>query len=125
MKRIMLFLAVALAACGEPAIGGSSELTEGSELFAANVLGNRAGCITCHSLEPEVQLVGPSVAGIGAIAGSRVDGLSAEQYLRQSIVEPNAHLVEGYEKDVMPGDYVLSLTDPQIQALVDYLEGLR
>jgi nitric oxide reductase subunit C len=121
----VLAFAIILAACGEPAIGGSTDLTDGSELFAATVLGNRAGCITCHSLEPGVQLVGPSLAGIGSVADTRVEGLDAERYLRQSIVEPNAHLVDGYEKDVMPGDYVLSLTDPQIQALVDYLEGLR
>lgn len=125
MRRIVLILALVLAGCGEPAIGGSTDLTDGSELFAATVLGNRPGCITCHSLEPGVNLVGPSVAGIGAVAGTRVEGLDAERYLRQSIVEPNAHLVEGYEKDVMPDDYVLSLTDPQIEALVEYLEGLK
>ena len=50
---------------------------------------------------------------------------SAERYLRQSIVEPNAHIVEGYEDDVMPEDYVLTLTDPQIEALVEYRGGLK
>lgn len=116
---------VLAAACGDPAIGSTTDLTEGDELFAATVLGNRPGCITCHSLEPGVNLVGPSMAGIGAVAGDRVDGMDAETYLRQSIVEPNAYIVEGYEDDVMPGDYVLHLTDAQIEALVGYMEGLR
>jgi mono/diheme cytochrome c family protein len=124
-SRVLPVIALLLSACGSPAIGGSTDLTEGADLFAATVLGNRPGCITCHSLEPGVNLVGPSIAGVGSVAGSRVEGLDAEQYLRQSIVEPNAHVVEGYEDDVMPEDYVLTLTDPQIEALVEYMEGLR
>jgi mono/diheme cytochrome c family protein len=127
LKRLMLAVVFVsmLSACGTPAIGGSTDLTDGSELFAAPVLGNRPGCITCHSLEPGVNLVGPSIAGIGSVAGTRVEGLDAARYLRQSIVEPNAHLVEGYEDDVMPEDYVLTLTDSQIEALVEYMEGLK
>jgi cytochrome c551/c552 len=126
-RRVISVAALALlaSACGSPAVGGSTDLTEGVDLFAASALGNRPGCTTCHSLEPDVRLVGPSLAEIGSVAGSRVEGLGAEQYLRQSIVEPNAHIVEGYEDDVMPADYVLTLTDPQIEALVEYLEGLR
>ncbi len=122
---IVAVLALAVSACGSPAVGGSTDLTDGADLFAATVLGNRPGCITCHSLEPGVNLVGPSVAGVGSVAGSRVEGLDAAQYLRQSIVDPNAHVVEGFDDDVMPGDYVLSLTDPQVEALVEYMEGLR
>jgi mono/diheme cytochrome c family protein len=124
-SRVLPVMALLLSACGSPAIGGSTGLTEGAELFAATVLGNRPGCITCHSLEPGVNLVGPSIAGVGSVAGSRVEGLDAEKYLRQSIVEPNAHVVDGFEDDVMPEDYVLTLTDPQIAALVEYMEGLK
>ncbi|MGF1666002.1 MAG: c-type cytochrome [Acidimicrobiia bacterium] len=124
-RRALMVMALLLSACGSPAIGGSTDLTGGADLFAATVLGNRPGCITCHSLEAGVNLVGPSIAGIGSVAGSRVEGVDAEKYLRQSIVEPNAHIVEGYEDDVMPEDYVLTLTDSQIEALVEYMEGLR
>ncbi len=125
MRRLLAVLLVLSAGCGNPAIGGSTDLTEGDELFAAPVLGNRAGCITCHSLDPDVTLVGPSIAGIGAVAGDRVDGLDTEAYLRQSLVEPNAYIVDGFADDVMPGDYVLNLTDPQIEALVNYMAALK
>jgi cytochrome c551/c552 len=125
MRRSIVALALLVAGCGNPAVGGSTDLTGGEELFNATVLGNRAGCVTCHSLEPDVRLVGPSMAGIGSRAANTVDGMDAETYLRQSIVEPNAHLVDGFDDDVMPGDYVLNLTDAQIDALVDYMEGLQ
>ena len=125
MRRFIVGLALLLAACGTPAVGGSTDLTDGEELFNAPVLGNRAGSITCHSLEPDVTLVGPSIAGIAGRAGDRVEAMDATTYLRQSIVEPNAYVVDGFDDDVMPGDYVLSLNDQQIEALVEYMEGLE
>jgi cytochrome c551/c552 len=125
VRRSIVGLTLLLAACGTPAVGGSTDLTDGRELFASPVLGNRAGCITCHSLEPDVTLVGPSMAGVGGRADDRVEALDATSYLRQSIVEPNAYVVDGFDDDVMPGDYVLSLNDQQIEALVDYMEGLK
>lgn len=125
MKRTIAIVAVLVVGCGSPAMGGSTDLTDGEDLFTATVLGNRAGCITCHSLDPEVDLVGPSMAGVGTRATDRVEGMDAETYLRQSLVEPNAYIVDGFADDVMPGDYVLNLTDPQIEALIDYMEGLK
>ena len=125
MRRALVMLALLAAACGEPAMGSLTDLSEGPELFASPVLGNRAGCITCHSLEQGVTLVGPSMAGVGSQAGDRVTGMDSETYLRQSIVDPNAYLVDGFDDDVMPGDYALNLTDAQIDALVDYMMGLE
>jgi len=44
---------------------------------------------------------GPSFQGISKRAGDRVPGLSAVEYLRQSIVDPSAYMVEGFV-DIMP-----------------------
>jgi len=120
----MVLCALALSACGGSTVGQVTDITSGEDLFMARVLGNRAGCVTCHSLESGTRLAGPSLAGIGEVAASRVEGMSATEYLRQSIVEPNAFLVDGFRKDTMPTDYVLSLTDAQVDALVEYMEGL-
>jgi mono/diheme cytochrome c family protein len=129
---LVLILVASLVACGgdsapssgegEPA-GGNADA--GEALFAQSSIGTQAGCITCHSLEPGVALVGPSVANLGAEAGSRVSGLSAEEYVRQSIVEPNAHVVEGFGEGIMPGNYGDELSEQQLEDLVAYLLSLQ
>ena len=95
----------------------------GKELFHQNPLGQNAGCVTCHSTEPGVQLVGPSLAGIATTAAERVDGMSAEDYIRQSILEPNAYTVEGFPEGLMPA--YSDLSPEQIDALVAYLMTLK
>lgn len=116
-------LTLALAACGG-SDGGSGEPLDGEALFAQTVLEGRAGCATCHSVQEGVDLVGPSLAGVGTRAAERVPGLSAEEYLRQSILEPDAYVVEPYSAGVMQSwDGILS--DAQVDALVGYLLSLR
>lgn len=129
---LVVILVVSLAACGgesaptggegEPA-GGNADA--GEALFAQSSVGTMPGCVTCHSLEAGVTLVGPSVANVGAEAGSRVSGQSAEEYLRQSIVEPNAYVVEGFGEGIMPSGYGDALTEQQLDDLVAYLFSLR
>lgn len=68
--------------------------------------------------------MGPSLAGIGARAGQVVEGLSAEEYIEQSIRDPDAYTVEGYDEGTMPSwDEILS--DAQVDALVAYLLTLN
>lgn len=78
--------------------------------------------MTCHSLTPDHVLVGPSLAGMSERAGERVSGLTATEYLRQSIVTPTAHVVGTFDGDKMPDTYADILSDVQIDALVSYLE---
>lgn len=143
-KWILLFVLVALAfslvACGgggqqQPAAGGQAPAVKGNaengkQLFAQTVLAGNAGCSTCHSLEPGKVLVGPSMAGIASRAGSTVPGESAEQYIRTSIVNTNAHLAKGCNinapeepcaANLMPQDWAQKLTPEQIDDLVAYL----
>jgi hypothetical protein len=68
----------------------------GERLFTETRGGTGAGCRICHSLQPGVKLVGPSLAGVGTVAATRVPGLSAETYIRQAIMAPDVHVVAGY-----------------------------
>lgn len=121
MKRLVSFVAlIAIASCGGE--GGAGET--GQELFASAVLGGQAGCVTCHSLEPDRVVVGPSLAGVGERAATRVPGQSAREYLRTSIVMPDSHVVEGFDSGRMPSNWGAVLTEAEIAALVDYLEDL-
>lgn len=112
----MLLAATLLAACGG---GGSGDpaVDAGKALFAQTVIGTQAGCITCHSLNAGETIVGPSMAGIG----SRGDAA----YIRESILDPNVVLVEGYPADTMPNVWGTELSGEQVDQLVAYLLTLK
>ncbi len=118
ITAVLLTSAIFLAACGGG--DGSSaggDAAAGEELFAQTVIGAQAGCITCHSLDEGVVIVGPSVAGVGG-------RLSADE-LRQSILDPNVVLVDGFPADTMPPVWADELSDEQVDQLVAYLLTLK
>lgn len=87
-----------------------------------------AGCGACHKIGSigEAHKVGPELTNIAAVAGERVPGLSAAEYIRQSIVEPNAYIVADCPNgpclaNIMPRDYGERLAEEQIEAIVNYL----
>jgi mono/diheme cytochrome c family protein len=123
---LLLALTVVLTACG----GGGGEPSDsaakaGEELFAKTVIGSQAGCSTCHSLDADVVIVGPSMAGIGSRAGSTVTGQSAEDYLKESILDPDAHLVDGFPAGTMPQVWGDELTSEQVDQLIAYMLTLK
>jgi cytochrome c2 len=67
----------------------------GQQLTLANA------CIACHAFDPNQVMVGPTWYNIGNVAATRVPGESAEVYLYNSIVHPNAYVVEGYQPNIM------------------------
>ena len=76
-----------------------------------------AGCGACHAFTP---------AGTDAQVGPNLDkidpgGQPLEDFVRESIVDPNANIVPGYQPNVMPGTFESSLSDKQLDALVQYL----
>jgi nitric oxide reductase subunit C len=83
-----------------------------------------ANCATCHSLEPDVVIVGPSLAGVATRAASRVSGMSAAAYLRDSILDPSAFVVPGFP-DAMARNLGEVLDDQQINNILAFLETLE
>lgn len=126
---LFLIVVLSLASCGgdeSPSGNGKSapggDVAAGKELFDGGV---QPGCNTCHSLDAGVALVGPPLAGIGAEAGSRVPGQSAEDYLREAILEPNNHVVDGFNANLMPSTYKADLSDQEASDLVAYMLTLK
>ena len=72
-------------------------------------------CGSCHTLaDAETKgEVGPDLDKV--LAGKN------EDFIHESIVNPNAEIASGYKPDVMPGNFGDVLTDQQLQSLVDYL----
>ncbi|MBT8203657.1 MAG: 4Fe-4S binding protein [Acidimicrobiia bacterium] len=93
----------------------------GRAIFNETALGTSAGCRICHSLEPGRDLVGPSLAEVGSRAATTVPGLAATDYLRQSIVDPDAFVVPGYPSGQMLANLGDVLSDRELDQLVAFL----
>lgn len=83
---------------------------------------SQAGCIACHTITGiSSGTIGPLLDGLATRAATRVEGLSAEEYIRQSILTPSAYLVEGYPDNVMPQTFGDLLSDEQLNDLIAFL----
>lgn len=81
-----------------------------------------AGCVACHAIGRE-GLRAPDLAEIGVTATERVPGQSAEEYLYESLRDPCAFVMEGYDC-IMPPTLAQALGPAKITALVAYLQSL-
>ncbi len=85
------------------------------------------GCTACHAISglPEAKgQIGPVLDGIGTTAASRVEGLDAEGYLKQSIEEPGAYVVEGYQ-NLMAKGLRDQMSEQEYADLMAYLLTLK
>ena len=82
-------------------------------------------CVTCHTFGKTGALRFPDLEGVGLRAKTRVPGLSDVEYFAQSMYEPNAYIVQGFN----PGMPVINkppigLTDQEILCVIAYLQTL-
>ena len=104
---------------------GAADPERGEELYNTAAIRGGAGCRVCHSLRAGDDGVAPSLSGVATRAASRVPGLTAEEYLRQSLLDPDSYIVDGYRAGQMRADVVEGLTDAQIDDLIAFLETMR
>ena len=93
------------------AAGGAGGATDGKSIFAS------AGCAGCHTFK---------AAGATAEVGPDLDKVLAGKdadFIRESIVDPNAEIAAGYQPNVMPSTFQDSLSKEQMDALVEFLQG--
>jgi mono/diheme cytochrome c family protein len=97
-------------------------IAAGVEVYQAN------GCIGCHALSVAgaAGAVGPTHEGMGATAEERIadpnytgEATTAEEYIRESILNPNVYTVDGYASGLMPS--YSTLPEDQIEAMVQML----
>jgi hypothetical protein len=82
-------------------------------------------CFTCHTVGRTGALRFPDLAGVGARAAERVPGLTDVEYFAQTLYEPDAFVVPGFN----PGMPVINrppigLTDQEILTVIAYLQSL-
>jgi hypothetical protein len=79
------------------------------------------GCTACHSLDANVAGVGPSFAGLSGRAPTRRPGYSAQAYVYESITNPNAYVVEGFQGGIMPQTFKQTLSAQQIADAIAFV----
>ena len=93
--------------------GGAAGGSRGAQLFTSN------GCVGCHQIGGQGGATGPNLTNVGSVAGTRKPGMEARDYIRESITNPNAFVVQGFQPNVMPSFAQLPPAD--VDALTDYL----
>lgn len=86
-------------------------------------------CTACHSFDG-TKLVGPSFKGLMGrkemveTAGEKREITVDSDYIKKSITDPNADIVEGFNKGLMQS-YKESISDEELNEIVKYLETLK
>jgi cytochrome c oxidase subunit 2 len=102
----------------------SGNTGSGDPLAVGEKLYTELACSTCHM--PDGKGRGPSYNGVYGSKVKLADGstvLADDNYIRESILQPNAKIVAGYQP-VMPSFQGL-VTEDQILALTAYIKSLK
>jgi cbb3-type cytochrome c oxidase subunit III len=99
-----------LGALAAQPVAGDTPEERGANLFQS------LGCVACHTINGQGGAVGPELTNVYADKG--------EDYVRQSILEPNADIVEGFQPDIMPQDFGQRLSDENLNDLISYLKSV-
>ncbi len=128
---------IAVVVSGEDGEGGddqsSLEPVPPATRDLAIAVMTETGCNSCHVTPglPDFggRMLGPDQTFMGDVAATRREGYTAEEYIRESIVDPNAFIVEecplGECLEVMPQSYGDLFSEDELEAVVAYLVSLR
>ena len=108
-----------------PAAGPPS-VEEGRRIY------ERYGCMACHGREddPTVSRLGPTFKGLYGSERTFLEGAvrvtATEAYLRESILEPAAKIVPGFNRIGMGmPSFAGVLTEHQIESVILYIKSLK
>lgn len=125
-RRIEMAHGKTAAVTAASADGESKPPVDASPAARGERLATEYGCMACHATDDR-KMVGPAW---GKLYGSQVklaDGSTVtadEEYLIESILQPNAKVVAGYQPGTMPS-YSNLLSVDDVKALVEYIHTLE
>ena len=97
----------------------------GAMLFGTFQDAANYSCSNCHLSDSEKENLGPGLLNIKDRAATRIEGMSAAEYIYQSIVNSKAYTVEGFDPDLMPQNWAEIYSDLEIFDIVAYLMTLE
>jgi len=127
----LLIVVIATFALAFAMSGGGTSPPSGAPATPATLeppgarIARTQGCFTCHSTTGE-RIVGPSWKGIFGQQVTLSDGSTVtvdEAYIRESVLNPTAKVVQGFTP-VMPSFQGI-LSDQDITAITDYIKSLQ
>lgn len=83
-------------------------------------------CNACHAIDG-TRKIGPPLNGLAGITRTLDDGstvVADDSYIRESILDPNAKVVDGFAPGLMPAALGASLTPRQLDGLLEYIKSL-
>jgi cytochrome c553 len=124
---LLMVVAVVLSACGGSGGGaaGAGDVARGKALYNKSTIGSKSaeGCVSCHKYDESQGKAekAPYTKGTGTRAASRVPGMTAEEYIKESINKPDSYVVEGFNKGDMYQKFSAELSAQEIADLAAYL----
>jgi cytochrome c oxidase subunit 2 len=120
------------AQAGGTAKGGAVAANAGGVAAGGNageaIIKNK-GCVACHSTDGS-KIVGPTFKNLFGSQvtvtkdGKEVKETADEAYITRSIYEPNAEIVQGFQKGLMQS-YKGTVTEDDIAKIIEYLKTLK
>ncbi len=90
-------------------VPGNTPEERGKNLFTG------MGCVGCHMVNGQGGAVGPDLTQVYS---------KGEDYIHQSIVQPNAVVVEGFQPNIMPQNFAQRMSEENISDIIAYLKSV-
>ncbi|MCR4304469.1 MAG: c-type cytochrome [Gallionella sp.] len=101
-----------------PAAGAEApKAEEAAPLKTAQEVIAKFGCGACHKVADQTGEIGPNLTKIGATKN--------KEYIRQSILDPDAVIAKGFAGGMMPPTFGEQLKAKELEMLVNYLAGSK
>lgn len=89
------------------------------------IVAGKGTCLSCHTIGSDKPGRFPDLGNIGVRAQTRKKGMTDVEYLAESLYEPNAYIVEGFNPGMVAVTKPpISLTDDEVLAVIAYLQSL-
>jgi mono/diheme cytochrome c family protein len=118
MRLFALGLAACVLAtgCAEPK--ATDPIQRGRQVY------QEKNCASCHVIGADGGTIGPPLTHIGTVADTREPGVSAADYISQSIRDPGGYVVPGFP-DTMSRGLDRGMSQADFDDLVQYLLTLK
>lgn len=101
---------------------GALVAEEGGAVERGKALYTTKACVACHSLDG-AQVVGPTFKGLYGKSGEHNEGtyVANDEYLTESIKDPNAKIVKGFQPAMPP----VPLSDEEVSDLIEFIKSVK